>query len=271
MDFCQGSDTSSDNAGSLGITVNSNKSLIGEGTSGVIKGKGLRIVSGAKNIIIQNIAITDINPKYVWGGDAITINQADLVWVDHVTTARIGRQHYVLGTEASNRITLSNNYIDGESDYSATCDNHHYWNIYLDGSSDKVTLKGNYLYKTSGRAPKVQGNTYLHAVNNYWNDNSNHAFEIGDGAYVLAEGNLFSDVTAAVESSSFTGELFGSASASSTCQSYIGRDCVANSFSSSGTLSGSNVDVLSKFKGETVASASAVGTSPASSAGQGHL
>lgn len=53
MDFCQGSDTSSDNAGSLGITVNSNKSLIGEGTSGVIKGKGLRIVSGAKNIIIQ--------------------------------------------------------------------------------------------------------------------------------------------------------------------------------------------------------------------------
>ncbi|KAH1743874.1 hypothetical protein KXV22_005417 [Aspergillus fumigatus] len=260
-----------DNAGSLGITVNSNKSLIGEGTSGVIKGKGLRIVSGAKNIIIQNIAITDINPKYVWGGDAITINQADLVWVDHVTTARIGRQHYVLGTEASNRITLSNNYIDGESDYSATCDNHHYWNIYLDGSSDKVTLKGNYLYKTSGRAPKVQGNTYLHAVNNYWNDNSNHAFEIGDGAYVLAEGNLFSDVTAAVESSSFTGELFGSASASSTCQSYIGRDCVANSFSSSGTLSRSNVDVLSKFKGETVASASAAGTSPASSAGQGHL
>jgi pectin lyase len=47
--------TSSDNAGSLGITVNSNKSLIGQGTSGVIKGKGLRIVSGAKNIIIQSV------------------------------------------------------------------------------------------------------------------------------------------------------------------------------------------------------------------------
>jgi pectin lyase len=48
-----GSNGSSDNAGSLGITVNSNKSLIGQGTSGVIKGKGLRIVSGAENIIIQ--------------------------------------------------------------------------------------------------------------------------------------------------------------------------------------------------------------------------
>lgn len=76
-----------DNAGILGITVNSNKSLIGKGSASVIKGKGLRIVSGAKNVIIQNIAITDINPKYVWGGDAITLNNADLVWIDHVTVS----------------------------------------------------------------------------------------------------------------------------------------------------------------------------------------
>ncbi|KAB8068038.1 pectin lyase D [Aspergillus leporis] len=260
-----------DNAGSLGITVNSNKSLIGEGTKGVIKGKGLRIVNGVKNVIIQNIAVTDINPKYVWGGDAITINQADLVWIDHVTTARIGRQHYVLGTEADNRVTISNNYINGEGDYSATCDGHHYWNVYLDGSSDKVTMKGNYFYKTSGRAPKVQGNTYLHAVGNYWLENSGHAFEIGAGGYVLAEGNTFADVTAAVEESSFAGELFASNTDSSTCSSYIGRACKANSFTSSGGLSGSTVDVLSKFKNEDVASADTAGTGPASSAGQGKL
>jgi pectate lyase len=43
----------SDNAGVLGITVASDKTLIGSGTSGIIKGKGLRIVSGASNIIIQ--------------------------------------------------------------------------------------------------------------------------------------------------------------------------------------------------------------------------
>jgi pectin lyase len=43
----------SDNAGVLGITVKSNKSLLGSGSSGVIKGKGLRVVSGASNIIIQ--------------------------------------------------------------------------------------------------------------------------------------------------------------------------------------------------------------------------
>lgn len=47
----------SDNAGILGITVASHKTLIGEGTSGIIKGKGLRIVSGASNIIIQWVSV----------------------------------------------------------------------------------------------------------------------------------------------------------------------------------------------------------------------
>jgi pectate lyase len=46
-------DEISDNAGVLGITVASDKTLLGSGTSGIIKGKGLRIVSGASNIIIQ--------------------------------------------------------------------------------------------------------------------------------------------------------------------------------------------------------------------------
>jgi pectin lyase len=45
----------SDNAGTLGITVASDKTIIGEGSTGVIKGKGLRIVSGASNIIIQYV------------------------------------------------------------------------------------------------------------------------------------------------------------------------------------------------------------------------
>lgn len=52
----------------LGIPITSNKSLIGSGSSGIIKGIGVRIVSGASNVIIQNIEITDLNPKYVWVG-----------------------------------------------------------------------------------------------------------------------------------------------------------------------------------------------------------
>ncbi|KAL5003080.1 pectin lyase A [Aspergillus recurvatus] len=260
-----------DNAGTLGITVNSDKTLIGEGSAGVIKGKGLRLVSGTSNVIIQNIAITDINPKYVWGGDAITLNDVDMVWIDHVTTARIARQHIVLGTEADNRVTISNSFINGESDYSATCDGYHYWGIYLDGSSDMVTLKGNYIYHTSGRSPKVQGNTLLHAVNNYWHDNSGHAFEIGEGAYVLAEGNVFQDIPIVAEDP-IDGKLFASPSesANEVCATYLGRNCELNGFGSSGTFNQADTDFISKFEGKNIASAdsySGVASSVSSSAG----
>jgi pectate lyase len=42
-------------------------------------------VSQANTHPSRNIAVTDINPQYVWGGDGITINEADQVWIDHVT------------------------------------------------------------------------------------------------------------------------------------------------------------------------------------------
>jgi pectin lyase len=176
-----------------------------------LQGKGLRIIS-ASNVIIQNIKITDLNPEYVWGGDAITLDDTDLgkhqgspylqaaprlsqhddghaqylviihlylhvdkntnilflVWIDHVSTSLIGRQHIVLGTEASGRVTISNCNIDGTTSWSPNCDSYHYWNVLFLGSQDLVTFKNNYVHHFSGRAPKVGGNTLLHAVNNYF-------------------------------------------------------------------------------------------------------
>ncbi|KAF7864378.1 hypothetical protein EAF04_006512 [Stromatinia cepivora] len=250
-----------DNAGILGITVTSHKTLIGEGSAGIIQGKGLRVVSGASNVIIQNIKIEEINPKYVWGGDAITIDDADMVWIDRVTTYHIGRQHIVLGNHASNRVTLSNNYINGVSDYSASCNGYHYWGIYLTGSNDMVTMKGNYIYHTSGRAPKVQGNTLLHAVNNYWYDNSDHAFEIGTGAYVVAEGNVFQNIPT-VSQPPMDGQLFTAPStiANTACTTYLGHACQLNGFGSSGPFSSSTTGFFSDFSGKNVASAAAYST-----------
>lgn len=72
-----------DEAGLDPIIVASDKTLIGSGSAGVLKGRGLRIAGGS-NIIIQNIAITELNPQYVWGGDAITLDGSDMVWIDHV-------------------------------------------------------------------------------------------------------------------------------------------------------------------------------------------
>ncbi|KAG9503535.1 hypothetical protein J7337_003486 [Fusarium musae] len=264
-----------DNAALNPILVGSNKSLVGVGSNGIIKGKGLYIAKGAKNVIIQNIHITNLNPQYVWGGDAIALDNTDLVWIDHVTTSLIGRQHIVLGTNPSNRVTISNHKLDGTTSWSATCNGYHYWGFYFTGSADTVTFKNNYIYKTSGRAPKVGGNTLLHAVNNYWYDNVGHAFEIGAGGQVVAEGNIFQNVATPLEASSFAGKLFASPSTSSNavCSSYLGHVCQVNGFGSSGTLSGSTTDFLVNFSGKNVASAAAYSsiTGLSSSAGFGTI
>lgn len=76
-----------DTAGTQGIRVHSDKTIIGVGNKGVLLGKGLRIVE-ASNIIIQNIMITNLNPQLVWGGDAITLSNTSNVWVDHVTVSQ---------------------------------------------------------------------------------------------------------------------------------------------------------------------------------------
>lgn len=237
------------------------------------------MANGVSNIIIQNIHVTDINPEYVWGGDGITIDGADNIWIDHCKTSLIGRQHIVLGEESSGKVTISNNELDGQGDYSATCDGDQYWGMYFTGASDSITLTGNYIHHTSGRGPKVggTGSTTLHAVNNYFGptSDSGHNFEIGDGGYVLAEGNYFSSVANPVETSSMTGSLYSVTSSDSSCESALGRACEANGFSSdSGSLDGTSSDVLSRFSGSTIAaavSADEVSSSVPSSAGIGKI
>ncbi|KAB8260973.1 pectin lyase fold/virulence factor [Aspergillus pseudonomiae] len=69
------------------IDVASNKTIVGLGSEGVIRGNGLRFVNGASNIIVQNIHITDSNPGYVWGGDAIYMNGLSFFnnWIHHTS------------------------------------------------------------------------------------------------------------------------------------------------------------------------------------------
>jgi pectin lyase len=76
-----------DNAATTPIDVASDKTILGVGTSGVIKGKGLRFTNDVSNIIVQNIEITGLNPEYVWGGDALGFTGSDLIWIDHVTVS----------------------------------------------------------------------------------------------------------------------------------------------------------------------------------------
>lgn len=56
-------------------------------------------------------------------------------------TQYLGRQHYVFGEDASHRITLSNNFINGYTNYSAGCDSYHCWAMELVGADDQITFQ----------------------------------------------------------------------------------------------------------------------------------
>ncbi|KAG9044378.1 hypothetical protein FS837_008244 [Tulasnella sp. UAMH 9824] len=250
---------------SKALTVNSNKTIIGKGSSAGIKGIGLTLVN-VSNVIIQNIQITDVNPQYVWGGDAINLSGASKVWIDHNYFARVGRQFIVSHYDPNTGITISNNYFDGQTSYSASCNGHHYWVFLFLGEADQLTIMQNHIYYTSGRGPHIGGYTgaykqQLHLVNNYYDSVAGHAIDAGVNSWVLAEGNYFKAVTTPDTGTSAGGtEYFVQTVAEAgVCSSYMGRVCEWNRVdSASGTVATrattsvlSDVGALSAVKGLT--------------------
>ncbi|OQE18538.1 hypothetical protein PENFLA_c021G06176 [Penicillium flavigenum] len=253
-----------DTAGTTGISVHSDKTIIGVGNKGVLLGKGLRIVR-ASNIIVQNIMITNLNPQLVWGGDAITLSGTSKVWIDHVTTQYTGRVHYVFGHEANAHVTISNSFMNGATNFSTSCDGQNYWGLELVGADDQITFANNYVYRTSGRSPALSGKTLFHAVNSVWEDNSGHAIEGTDDGQGLFEGCVFNNVTQIV--GDFVGQLFSSpsATANKACADYLKRDCVTNIQTNNGDqFTNADTKFFSNFAGLNIATASAASAAQAS-------
>ncbi|KAL5598749.1 hypothetical protein BROUX41_003915 [Berkeleyomyces rouxiae] len=219
------------------IDVASNKTLLGVEDKGVIRGAGLRLVSGVSNIIIQNVHITELNPEYIWGGDAINLDDCDNVWIDHVKISLIGRQMISMGFETNRRVTISNTEFDGRTSWSASCDDHHYWTILGMGMNDHVSFYGNWIHHTSGRGPDLGKNSIWHVFNNYWSDVSGHAFSVFPEPSVLVEGNVFESVKYPNYGTGGTGMFTVNETTSQTCEQILGRPCLENEVSSdSGSL-----------------------------------
>ncbi|KAG7409628.1 pectin lyase fold/virulence factor [Fusarium sp. MPI-SDFR-AT-0072] len=229
-----------DAAGPEPLPVGSNKSIIGNGKA-VLKGKGLSIKKGSKNVIVQGIEFTDINPGVVWGGDALELKGLnDGVWIDHCKFSKVGRMFIVSHYDGS-RLTISNSEFDGVTDTSASCNGNHYWTMMFYGEGDQVTLDRNHFHDVAGRAPKLGEpgtNGYFHATNNYFQNMKGHAFDAYQGANAIIEGNVFDGVDTPItkEAASVSTLFVADESDASACQSTLGRACVPNSATSSGDL-----------------------------------
>ncbi|KAF5530912.1 pectine lyase F [Fusarium mexicanum] len=229
-----------DAAGPEPLPVGSNKSIIGNGKA-VLKGKGLSIKKGSKNVIVQGIEFTDINPGVVWGGDALELKGLnDGVWIDHCKFSKVGCMFIVSHYDGS-RLTISNSEFDGVTDTSASCNGNHYWTMMFYGEGDQVTLDRNHFHDVAGRAPKLGEpgtNGYFHATNNYFQNMKGHAFDAYQGANAIIEGNVFDGVDTPItkEAASVSTLFVADESGASACQSALGRACVPNSATSSGDL-----------------------------------
>ncbi|MCF5634777.1 pectate lyase, partial [Pseudomonas syringae] len=241
--FCQSRPPVSvtyDNAGLKPLKVGSNKTLIGVGNKAGIQGAGLFIGDGAHNVIVRNLTLSDINPRVVWGGDALTLNKADGVWIDHNTFARIGRQMIVTGWGTASHVTISSNEFDGRTPYSSTCDGHHYWVWLFLGSQDTLTLSRNYIHDTSGRAPHSGGMNHSQVtaqlVNNVFQRMTYQGAIMSrtSSSQLLVEGNDFENVAHPLyNDTDQPGTAFAlfepvSAAANDACMSVFARGGVAN-------------------------------------------
>lgn len=226
-----------DKAGENPLRVGSNKSLIGVGNDAVLRGKGLRIGNGAQNVIIRNITIEQINSGIIFVGDAISIDNASRIWIDHNRFNHIGRQFIVTGFGPVKDLTISWNDFDGRNEVSHYCDGRHYWNLLLLGNGDEISLYNNWIRHFSGRAPDAGagGNTVslLHIAGNHFLDGYWHALDIGAPVRALVEGNTFQTVDVPILEGNNPGNIWAdkdppTSGHQALCQQWLGRNCVAN-------------------------------------------
>ncbi|EGZ13486.1 hypothetical protein PHYSODRAFT_262301 [Phytophthora sojae] len=222
-----------DNAAQKRMNVKGNKTVRGVGKKGVIMGKGMTL--NGDNIIIQNVHVTELNPH----GNTTAKN----IWLDHVKVSRVGRQMVVTNKAGVDSLTISNSDFDGNTEYSSSCDGHHYWTFLFYGKNTGISMLNNYIHATSGRSPKVGGNKneniVVHIASNYWGDNSGHSFEIGANAYVLAEGNYFNNTKQPLDPKGSDGNLYATDS-NDVCSNYLTRSCKSNTLVSSGNFTSRN-------------------------------
>jgi pectate lyase len=193
-------------SGSGTVEISANKTIRGVGANSGISGATLNIEDmDPANVIIQNM-----NIRGVPGNDAVQIESATHVWLDHNTmssTVESDPDFYdgmIDITHAADYITVSWNII------------RNHWKTSLVGHSDgnasedrghlRVTYHHNWFDHTFERGPRVRFGETVHVFNNYYTDVNNNAdsYAIAStmNAGLLVERNVFENVRQACWSAS---------------------------------------------------------------------
>ncbi|PQE18283.1 pectate lyase protein [Rutstroemia sp. NJR-2017a WRK4] len=198
--------------GAVQVRVGSNKSIIGKSGAKLV-GIGLYI-NKSKNVIIRNLSIQKV---LAGNGDAVGIQAASNVWVDHLSLPfksqfnaeslhsdlssdlDHGKDYYdglVDITHASEWVTVSNTYFHDH--FKASLIGHSDSNGAEDTGHLHVTQHNNYWYNIGSRTPSLRFGTG-HVYNSYFK-NVNTGVNTREGAQVLVQSNVFANVSKPIES-----------------------------------------------------------------------
>jgi pectate lyase len=185
------------------ITCRANKSLIGMGRGANLRGSAITVRGNenGSNCIFRNLAIFDINPKYVEAGDGITPVTTSNIWVDHCSFKWVSDGNDL---ESTTGATFSYVYYDGNNHLNCYRQDP-YAALVLD---TKVTYHHCYWVDCSGRVPKVHASstsalpTSCHLFNNvidnctFFSIGCSGTNSLGKAAEVVTEFNYFKNVNA---------------------------------------------------------------------------
>ncbi|GGW77395.1 pectinesterase family protein [Streptomyces caelestis] len=147
------------------IKVQSDKTIVGSGTSGHIVGGGFFLGQGVHNVIIRNLTIRD-SYQGVWNDkdhdfDAIQMDGAHHVWIDHNDLRHMADGLIDVRKDSTN-VTVSWNKLS---------DNNKTFGIgWTENVKTDITIHHNWIRETEQRNPSTDNAAHAHLYNNFLED-----------------------------------------------------------------------------------------------------
>ena len=167
------------------IKVQSNKTIVGSGTSGQIVGGGFFLGSGVHNVIIRNLTIRDAY-QGVWNDkehdfDAIQMDGAHHVWIDH-NDLRHMADGLIDSRKDTTYLTVSWNKLSQE--------NKAFGIGWTDNVTADMTIHHNWIRETEQRNPSTDNVAHAHLYNNYLEDEAGTTITSSYGNYSRGKTNM---------------------------------------------------------------------------------
>ncbi len=167
------------------IKVQSDKTIIGAGTSGQIVGGGFFLGQGVHNVIIRNLTIRDAY-QGVWNDkehdfDAIQMDGAHHVWIDH-NDLRHMADGLIDSRKDTTYLTVSWNKLSQE--------NKAFGIGWTENTTADITIHHNWIRETEQRNPSTDNVAHAHLYNNYLEDEAGTTIKSSYGNYSRGKTNM---------------------------------------------------------------------------------